>query len=88
MVTKDKFSYIDRCKEICIPSLKVVLKERKPNGSLTKGSLTKELKRTIIEFATNNIEIRNKFYGGWIVKAPFSTGTKVRCISCVLYFNN
>ena len=61
---KDKFSYIERCEEICIPSIKVVLNERKTNGSLIK-----EQKRAIINFAKGNVEIRDKFYGGWIVNA-------------------
>ena len=67
---KDKLGYSDRCKDICIPSMKIILNERKLNGSLTR-----EQKRAIINFAKRNIEIREKFYGGWIVKAPFSTGT-------------
>jgi hypothetical protein len=50
--------------------MKIMLNERKPNGSLTR-----EQKRAIINFAEKNIEIRSKFYGGWVVKAPFSTGT-------------
>ena len=50
--------------------MKIALNERKADGSLTK-----EQKRAIISFAIENIELRQKHYGGWVVKAPFSTGT-------------
>ena len=49
--------------------MKLMLNERKKNGKLTR-----EQKSNIATFARANVEIRGKFYGGWIVKAPFSTG--------------
>jgi hypothetical protein len=51
--------------------LKLNLNERKSDGSLTKKQ-----KKTISKFARANIEIRSNSYGGWVVKAPFSTGSK------------
>ena len=73
LIFKDKFGYIERLQDICIPSLKLKLNERKSDGSLTKKQ-----KKEITAFARANIEIRSNCYGGWVVKAPFSTGKPVR----------
>ena len=43
--------------------------------------------KEISEFASNNIEIRKHFYGGWVVKAPFSTGNEPISRTIILLLN-
>ena len=38
------------------------------------GSISMEQREKIIQFTTRNFEIRGQHVGGWVIKAPFSTG--------------